>query len=150
VAYRIFVLTSEYSSSTQKSSTCPSATQSSTTTTSTAVPTIAPSTDCQNGTTYDSLFKNGGNGGVPTGAGLTFTKLCATNEDVSHIASGYFYTFEDCIELCAGINFWSRNRRCLGVTYSILGTRPVNCWASNQTAVVPTTALIDTAILADK
>jgi hypothetical protein len=72
-------------------------------------------------------------------------------EDVDNIASGYFYTFEDCIELCAGLNFWFGDRRCLGVTYQAIGHRPVNCWAHNQTAVVPATDTpTDTAILADE
>jgi len=118
--------------------TATSGTSSSTTISQSSIPTttLTPSSDCSNGSTYNSLFQNGREGNVPSSAGLTFTMLCSTGGLESNIASAYVYTFEDCIELCAGLNFWYGDKHCLGVSYNgANGSRPVNCWAHNQTAL---------------
>ncbi|KAH6711248.1 hypothetical protein BKA61DRAFT_579060 [Leptodontidium sp. MPI-SDFR-AT-0119] len=125
----------EFSTASGSSST----TQTSTSTSSpTPSPTTfpAPSKDCQNGTTYNSLFQTGENGGVPPGAGLTFTRLCGQNADINNIGSAFVYSLDDCIEICAGINFWPGNRRCTSVIYRPEGKgKPVNCWAANETSL---------------
>ncbi|KAH7336511.1 hypothetical protein BKA65DRAFT_538617 [Rhexocercosporidium sp. MPI-PUGE-AT-0058] len=125
-------------------------TQTSTTTLLISSPTTfpAPSKNCQNGTTYNSLFQTGENGAVPPGAGLTFTRLCGQNADLHNIGSAFVYSFDDCIEICAGINFWPGNKRCTGVIYRPEGKgKPVNCWASNQTSLTGERSDLFTALL---
>ncbi|KAG4439363.1 hypothetical protein IFR05_005175 [Cadophora sp. M221] len=120
------------------SSTAQTSTTSTSTSSATPSPTTfpAPSKDCQNGTTYNSLFQTGENGSVPPGAGLTFTRLCGQNADINNIGSAFVYSLDDCIEICAGINFWPGNRRCTSVIYRPEGKgKPVNCWAANETSL---------------
>jgi hypothetical protein len=105
-----------------------------------------PTSDCSNGSTYQSLFQNGLEGTVSSSAGLTFTKLCLTEQVSLNIGSAYVYTFEDRIEVCAGLNFYDGNRHCLGVTYDTTGTKPVNCWAHNMSTLV-SSKTVDTAVL---
>ncbi|PVH78225.1 hypothetical protein DL98DRAFT_516892 [Cadophora sp. DSE1049] len=130
--------TAEGASTTPSAS--PSTTSTSSTSTSTSFPTASPTTfpapskDCQNGTTYNSLFLTGENGSPPPGAGLKFTRLCGQNADINNIGSAFVYSLDDCIEICAGINFWPGDRRCTSVVYRPEGKgKPVNCWAANET-----------------
>jgi len=55
-------------------------------------------------------------------------------------------TFDECIELCASINFFNSNSNCLGVTFVPMGIPPGNCWAHNGTASV-VDPLIASAVL---
>ncbi|CZT02544.1 hypothetical protein WAI453_002083 [Rhynchosporium graminicola] len=120
--------------SSSSTSTSTSTTTFSSTPTITAFP--APSDACQNGTTYNSLFKTGENGIPSAGTGLTFTRLCGRGAVLTNIGSAFVYSLEDCIEICAGINFWPRNRNCTSVVYRPVGKgRPVNCWAAGKTGV---------------
>ncbi|OCL03563.1 hypothetical protein AOQ84DRAFT_392203 [Glonium stellatum] len=105
---------------------------------SSAAPIATPSSDCPstNGTIYTSLFANGKSGTVPSGAGLKFLKLCSVEQYGFNLAEGYFMTFDECIELCASLNFFNKNSNCLGVTFIANGTQPGNCWAHNVTTSV--------------
>jgi hypothetical protein len=103
--------------------------------------TVSPTSDCSNGSTYQSLFQNG-----LSSAGLNFTKLCSTEFSTLNTGSAYVYTFEDCIEVCAGLNFYNGDRNCVGVTYYAIGTRPANCWAHNMSSFYPRTN-VDAAVL---
>lgn len=38
------------------------------------------------------------------------------------------YSFQDCIELCASLNFWGGNADCGFAAYEAKGSRPGNCW----------------------
>jgi hypothetical protein len=123
----------DFSPTSKLITTTPSSSSSSASQSSIPNPTLSPTSDCSNGSTYQSLFQNGENGPASLSAGLTFTMLCSTVQvDYStafNLASAYVYTFEDCIEVCAGINFWYGDRHFLGVSFkAATGTRPVNCW----------------------
>ncbi|KAH7409101.1 hypothetical protein BKA64DRAFT_387538 [Cadophora sp. MPI-SDFR-AT-0126] len=143
------------SSVTAKGTSTASATSSSTSTsTSTSPLTVsptafpAPSKDCQNGTTYDSLFLTGENGTPAPGAGLKFTRLCGQNADIDNIGSAFVYSLDDCIEICAGINFWPGDRRCTSVVYRPEGKgKPVNCWAANETVLSGETSELHVGLL---
>jgi hypothetical protein len=94
---------------------------------------FTPSTDCpnSNGTTYTSLFAQGKDGTPAPGAGLTFQKYCNLGfpGGMIKLAEAWVYSFNDCIELCASINFWAGNSSCQGANYWLAGTKPGNCWA---------------------
>ena len=51
------------------------------------------------------------------------------------IATAYVYTFEDCIEVCTGLDFGHGDQHCLGVSYEVTSTRPVNCWAHDMSTL---------------
>lgn len=108
-----------------------------------ATPTYKPLSDCpqSNDTTYTSDFAQGNSGDVPAGAGLTFTKYCdfasplITQTGAKRIAEAFVYSFSDCIEVCAGANFWNANANCTVAVYQPEGTRPGNCWVGNAASV---------------
>jgi hypothetical protein len=50
-----------------------------------------------------------------------------------NIVEGYFMTLDECIELCASLNFFNNNSNCLGVSFFPTGILPGNCWAHNET-----------------
>lgn len=39
------------------------------------------------------------------------------------------YSLDDCIELCASLNFLASNGDCSVAAYDAKGSRPGNCWA---------------------
>jgi len=116
---------------------------------------FVPTRDCTgpaNGTKYTSLYTSGTSGQVYPSQGLHFTKLCSTDQrsNVNNIAEAWVYTFEDCIELCASINFWSNSSICIGVAYKGDGLeRPGNCWTHNATGTIShdSDSTIDAALL---
>ena len=38
------------------------------------------------------------------------------------------YSLEDCIEVCASLNFWAGNSDCAFAAYDAKGSRPGNGW----------------------
>lgn len=98
-----------------------------------AITTSTPSSDCagSNGTAYRSLFLTGTDGVPSSSAGLTFTKICSAGMAGFNLASAYVFTFEDCIEVCASLNFFNGNQNCLSVTFNPTWPRPHNCWVHN-------------------
>jgi len=100
----------------------------------TASATFVPSSDCKNGTTYNSLYQKNPNDATRV-ADLTFTMVCSAWMWEFNVATAFVYTFEDCIELCAGINFQFAARPCVGVSYDIQTSRPANCWAHNASTL---------------
>lgn len=74
-------------------------------------------------------------------AGLTFTKYCdfasplTTQTGAKRIAEAFVYSFSDCVELCAGTNFWNANSNCTVAVYQPQGSRPGNCWVGNAESV---------------
>jgi hypothetical protein len=85
----------------------------------TCTPALSPSTDCSNGTIYQSQWTSSTN----------FTELCGIDQFGTNIGSVFVYTFEDCMGLCAGMNFWNSNQKCKAVSYlPASGRRPANCW----------------------
>jgi hypothetical protein len=69
---------------------------------------------------------------VPDGAGLNFTVYCDYTNPLARlgekIASAYTYSLGDCIEVCAGYNFWNAGSNCTVAAYQPAGDRPGNCW----------------------
>ncbi|KAK3075980.1 hypothetical protein LTR53_000157 [Teratosphaeriaceae sp. CCFEE 6253] len=96
-------------------------------------PTYSPLSDCSNGTSYSSSYANGSAGTVPANAGLNFTVYCDLTNPLSQtgaskIAEAYTYSLSDCMEVCAGYNFWSGSSNCTIAAYQPGGSRPGNCW----------------------
>jgi hypothetical protein len=61
---------------------------------------------------------------------LTYTRYCDvhTPTDFKPLASGFVYTFEDCIELCAGYGGYAGDgKSCTVAVYDVHQERPVNC-----------------------
>lgn len=116
---------------------------SSTSTFAAATPTYTPLSDCpdSNGTAYQSDFAQGSSGDVPKDAGLSFTKYCdlssplTTQTGAQRIAEAFVYSFSDCIEVCAGYNFWNANSNCTVAVYLPEGSRPGNCWVGHAAGV---------------
>ncbi|KAF2721888.1 hypothetical protein K431DRAFT_328150 [Polychaeton citri CBS 116435] len=93
-------------------------------------PTYSPLNDCpnSNATAYTSSWSKQHN--VPAGAGLKFAKFCSLEtplESSDVLSEGFVYTFDDCIELCASLNFHSGNGNCTVAAYTPGGSRPANC-----------------------
>jgi hypothetical protein len=127
----------------------------STTTSSTSVlPSSTPTTrpqptsDCpgSNGTTYNSAYLGGTSPGPPS-AGLRFTKFCSSSHAGVDIGSGFFQTFDECIELCASLNYWAENKVCKMAVFEPTGKFPANCWTHNTTGEMVVDKIHDTAVL---
>lgn len=90
---------------------------------------------------YTSTFAQGNSGDVPSGAGLKFTKFCdfasplTTQNNAKRIAEAFVYSFSDCVEVCAGSNFWNADANCTVAVYQPDGSRPGNCWVGNAASV---------------
>jgi hypothetical protein len=37
------------------------------------------------------------------------------------------YSLDDCVELCASLNFWASDKNCTVAVYDVNGSRPGNC-----------------------
>ncbi|KAK0846259.1 hypothetical protein LTS02_014967 [Friedmanniomyces endolithicus] len=103
-------------------------------------PTYTPLSTCQNHTSYSSLYALGSLGPVPATARLNYTLYCnLTNPldqpSANKIAQAYTYSFSDCIEVCAGYNFWNAGSNCTVAAYQPTGRRPGNCWVGFADAV---------------
>ncbi|KAK4636386.1 uncharacterized protein CLAFUR5_02213 [Fulvia fulva] len=125
-----------YTNGTNSPATPPSSASSSPSSTFTAaIPTYTPLSDCpqSNGTSYTSAFAQGSSGDVPSHAGLHFTKYCDLSNPLGsngsqRIAEAFVYSFSDCVEVCAGYNFWNNGGNCTVAVYQSGGGRPGNCW----------------------
>lgn len=96
-------------------------------------PTFTPLTDCPaaNNTIYTSPFSSGFAGAVQSGSKLNFTRYCDAESPLSSsntLLSTFVYSFEDCIEACAALNYYNNNGNCKLAAYAMNGTRPANCW----------------------
>ncbi|KAH0341347.1 hypothetical protein KCU81_g6298, partial [Aureobasidium melanogenum] len=61
---------------------------------------------------------------------LTYTRYCDANKptDFKPLTSGFVYTFDDCIELCATYNVYAvGSSNCNVAVYDVQQARPVNC-----------------------
>lgn len=121
-----------------------SSTPSTTSTFSAATPTYTALSDCpaSNDTFYSSTYAQGSSGTVPEGAGLNFTKYCDLSSPLSgqsgasKIAEAFVYSFSDCIEVCAGYNFWNAGDNCTVAVYQPGASRPGNCWVGTTQKLV--------------
>ncbi|EME87511.1 uncharacterized protein MYCFIDRAFT_191928 [Pseudocercospora fijiensis CIRAD86] len=129
-----------------------------TSTYSAPTPTYTPLNECpdSNNTEYTSQYASGSSGSVPEHARLKFTKYCNLSNPLSddgaqRIAEAYVYSFSDCVEVCAGYNFWNDGANCTVAIYQPGGERPGNCWVGNagsvQASDLNTTQGTDVAIL---
>lgn len=127
---------------TNSQSTYPSASTtsgpSSTSTFSAATPTYTPLSDCpdSNNTDYTSSFAQESSSNNHKSSGLQFTKYCDLSNPLSEdgaqrIAEAFVYSFSDCIEVCAGYNFWNSGSNCTVAVYQSGGGRPGNCWVGH-------------------
>lgn len=97
------------------------------------MPTFGPIGDCPeaNNTVYSSGFYSGGYGTVTPSSKLNFTRYCDVANPLapSNIQlSTFVYSFEDCIEACASLNFYNKNGGCTVAAFRLNATRPSNCW----------------------
>lgn len=124
-----------FCSSNATTATSTTSTASATTATFTAAtPTYMPLSDCpaSNNTNYTSEYSSGQSDSTPDNAGLTFTKYCGLSSPLSlngasKIAEAFVYSFSDCIEICAGYNFWNSGSNCTFAVYQPNAARPGNC-----------------------
>ncbi|KAK4545595.1 hypothetical protein LTR36_002945 [Oleoguttula mirabilis] len=132
-----------------ENSTAASSTSSATSTTSTfaaATPTYTPLSDCpaSNDTGYTSSYaqlSSTTSTSTSTTAGLTFTKYCAfagplSQSGAARITEAYVYSFSDCIEVCAGYNYYNAGSNCTVAVYEPAGDRPANCWVGQLDGVL--------------
>jgi len=103
-------------------------------------PTYTPLSTCQNHTSYSSTYALGSLGPVPATARLNYTLYCnltnpLTQPSAIKIAQAYTYSFSDCVEVCAGYNFWNAGSNCTVAAYQPTGRRPGNCWVGFADAV---------------
>ena len=74
-------------------------------------------------------------------AGLTFTRYCDVaspldgNTKASTLSEAFVYSFDDCIELCASLNYWANEANCTVAVYDVKGSRPGNCWVGKSEGV---------------
>ncbi|KAK6003012.1 hypothetical protein QM012_000857 [Aureobasidium pullulans] len=116
-------------------------------TTALATPTFIPLSACPtaNNTLYTSSSSTNSSlvpstNNTTTPVALTYTRYCDANtpSDFKPLTSGFVYTFDDCIELCATSNTYADDSTSCNVAiYDIKQTRPFNCVvgsAQNATA----------------
>ncbi|KAH0213285.1 hypothetical protein KCU90_g26390, partial [Aureobasidium melanogenum] len=118
-----------------------SATSTTASTTALSTPTFVPLSACPtaNNTLYtsssfnsSSLIPSADNTTAP--AELTYTRYCDANTpaDFKPLTSGFVYTFDDCIELCATYNAYAGGpASCNVAVYDVQQARPVNCVVGN-------------------
>lgn len=134
MAFLMQALTSHHSSTSSIT------TASSTTSTFSApTPTYTPLSDCPNSndTGYTSSYARSSSS---TNTGLDFTKYCdlagpLSRSSASRISEAFVYSFSDCIEICAGYNFYNAGSNCTAAVYQPSAARPGNCWVGHVDGV---------------
>ena len=110
------------------------------------IPTYAPLDACPdaNNTLYTfSQADSASDSKTGKTARLTFTRYCDVaspldgngNVKASKLVEAYVYSLDDCIELCASLNYWADEAKCTVATYDVKGSRPENCWVGNAEGV---------------
>lgn len=100
------------------------------------VPTYVPLNPCPdaNDTTYTSPLSNRQSDSASKTAGLKFTRYCDVDSPVdgvksaSTLSEAFVYSLDDCVEVCASLNYWAGNQNCTVAVYDVKGSRPGNCW----------------------
>jgi hypothetical protein len=110
-----------------------------------ATPTYMPLNPCPdaNNTLYTSPLSSRLNDSNSTSkaAGLNFTRYCDVESpldsvtNASKISEAFVYSLDDCIELCASLNFWASDKNCTVAVYDVNGSRPGNCFVGSATSV---------------
>ncbi|KAG9751305.1 hypothetical protein KCU73_g6364, partial [Aureobasidium melanogenum] len=114
-----------------------SATSTTASTTALSTPTFVPLSACPtaNNTLYTSSVSNNSSlipssDNTTAPVELTYTRYCDadTPADFKPLTSGFVYTFDDCIELCATYNAYAGgSTSCNVAVYDVQQARPVNC-----------------------
>lgn len=101
-------------------------------------PTYQPLDSCPsaNNTSYTSNYtRNLDISESSDTANLTFTLHCDLESplsgnisDATTLSETFVYSLQDCIELCASLNFWAGTADCSFAAYEAKGSRPGNCW----------------------
>ncbi|KAI5246398.1 hypothetical protein E4T42_06328 [Aureobasidium subglaciale] len=123
------------SSPTTTSTTTATSTVASTSVLST--PTFVPLSACPsaNNTLFISTISNSSSlispaDNTTTTVDLTYTRYCDAKTPAAFkpLTSGFVYTFDDCIEMCAAYNVYAEGSvACDVAIYDVKETRPVNC-----------------------
>ncbi|KAI4722585.1 hypothetical protein E4T48_01082 [Aureobasidium sp. EXF-10727] len=112
-------------------------------TTALSTPTFTPLSACPsaNNTLFISTISNTSslvsatNNTTTTPIDLTYTRYCDANTpaDFKPLTSGFVYTFDDCIDLCAAYNVYAgdSSTSCNVAAYDVKQARPVNCVVGN-------------------
>ena len=45
------------------------------------------------------------------------------------------YSLDDCIEVCASLNYWGSDKNCTVAVYDVKASRPGNCWVGKTESV---------------
>ncbi|KAM0716907.1 hypothetical protein Q7P37_006759 [Cladosporium fusiforme] len=122
------------------SSTATSATPS---TYSAPLPTYTPLSSCPdaNNTLYTSTFAKADTNAANTSTGLTFTTYCDVESPLtsvltaSTLSEAFVYSFKDCMDLCASVNYWFHSSNCSVAVYDPKASRPGNCWVGEADGV---------------
>ncbi|KAI4746789.1 hypothetical protein E4T50_02932 [Aureobasidium sp. EXF-12298] len=114
-----------------------SATSTTASTTALSTPTFVPLSACPtaNNTLYTSSVSNNSSlipssDNTTAPVELTYTRYCDadTPANFKPLTSGFVYTFDDCIELCATYNAYAGgSTSCNVAVYDVQQARPVNC-----------------------
>lgn len=69
-------------------------------------------------------------------AGLNFTKYCDVDSPLSNtgaktLSEAFVYSFSDCVEVCASLNFYAGDGNCSVAVYQPNADRPGNCWVGS-------------------
>lgn len=88
-------------------------------------------------TTYTSSYAS--SDASPPVSGLTFTMRCDTqsplaSSDGTQTAAAFVYSFADCVEVCAGVNWQNAAIDCTVAVYQPAGERPANCWIGTSSS----------------
>lgn len=99
-------------------------------------PTYSPLSNCQNNASYASTYTHGSSNNIAPNAGLNFTVYCNLTSPLSKatsttLAVAFSYSLSDCIEVCAGYNYYSNSQNCTVAAFSPNATRPANCWVGS-------------------
>ena len=57
------------------------------------------------------------------------------------MSEAFAYSFVDCVEVCASLNFWAGNAQCSVAVYEATAGRPGNCWVGSTNATVQVATL---------
>lgn len=133
-------------SSSASSSTPTSAMSSSSSGYQPTIPTYTPLDACPdaNNTLYtSSQADRASDSKAEKTAGLTFTRYCDVaspldgngNAKASMLSEAFVYSLDDCIELCASLNYWAGEAKCTVAAYDVKGSRHGNCWVGSAEGV---------------
>ncbi|KAI5202599.1 hypothetical protein E4T39_04683 [Aureobasidium subglaciale] len=102
-----------------------------------STPTFAPISACPsaNNTLFVSTISNSSSlissaDNTTATVDLTYTRYCDANTpaEFKPVTSGFVYTFDDCIEMCAAYNVYADGSvHCNVAIYNVEESRPVNC-----------------------